>query len=185
MKNINDAFVFMKVGNHAGESFETILKRKNNEYKKTGMIFWGYGGVACHPINQVQTFARLYTNKSKNIYLIMNSISSNDTQSVLPAKEFSKDGVSWEPIPKGINVTGSKYAIVLDEIRPIEMTIDLNDYEVAVGPSRGKTASLYLKGRTDKACLIKKDSLDTETSDKIKKVDFAAKIIDPFAVLLR
>ncbi len=47
MKELPEKFLFMKVGNHAGEQWEQILTRKRKEYEATGMCFWGYGGNAC------------------------------------------------------------------------------------------------------------------------------------------
>ena len=35
------AFIFMKVGNHAGETFESILERKRREFDRAGKIFLG------------------------------------------------------------------------------------------------------------------------------------------------
>lgn len=183
---VTDAFIFMKVGDHAGEQFEQILKRKMKEYKKTGAIFWGYGGNACHPINQVRPFAKSSMTKNGSIYLLMQSVHSNADPDILPAKEFSIDGVNWEPIPKGINVTGSRYALVLDEIVPNDLTVNFEQYRVGIGPSREKIASDYLKGRTDKACLVYdpgNSSLHDESH--IKKIQYTAKLQEPFAVLLR
>ena len=54
----SESFVFMKVGQHAGEDFESIIKRKTEEIKNTGMSFWGYGGPMCHPTKQIQPFAK-------------------------------------------------------------------------------------------------------------------------------
>lgn len=34
------AFIFMQVGNHAGETFETIMERKRREFDRAGKIFW-------------------------------------------------------------------------------------------------------------------------------------------------
>ena len=49
-----DTIVFMKVGRHAGETFEEILERKQREYERAGRIFWGYGGGTMHPTQKVQ-----------------------------------------------------------------------------------------------------------------------------------
>jgi hypothetical protein len=181
---ITDAFIFMKVGDHAGESFNKILTRKRREYEKTGMTFWGYGGNACHPINQVRPFALSTVKKAGSIYLLMQSIHSNADPDILPAKEYSPDGINWEKIPKGIIVTGSKYALVLDEISPADLEIDMNQFKVGIGPSRDKKASDYLTGRTDKACLTHDLSSINEESPNIKKIDFIAKLKDPYAVVL-
>ena len=47
-ESVPDAFIFMKVGNHASENFDAILERKNRERERAGCIFWGYSG-ACLP----------------------------------------------------------------------------------------------------------------------------------------
>jgi hypothetical protein len=176
-KNFKDPFIFMKVGNHAGESFEDILARKRKEYDKTGMIFWGYGGVAC-ALQQVQ--------KKGSIYLLMNFVKSNADQDTLPAREYSRDGITWEEMPKDIVVTGSKYALVLDEITETDLEIDMEQFRVGIGPSRDKKAVDYLKGRTDKACLIPDNIFsDVHDSGKKRKIEYQAKLQDPYAVLLR
>ncbi len=183
-QQLTDAFIFMKVGNHAGETFEDILKRKKREYEKTGMTFWGYGGVACHPVKQVRPFAMSQFQRNGNIYLLMNTVKSNFNQPILPAKQYSIDGVNWQDIPKGINVTGSKYALVLDEIKPTDFEINLDEFRVGIGPSSDKIASDYLQGRTDKACLTI-DPYANPGANTIRKIDFAAKLQDPYAVILK
>jgi len=182
---IHDPFIFMKVGNHAGESFETILKRKRKEYDKTGKIFWGYGGTACHPVNQVRPFATLQTKKKDGIYLFMSFVSSSSDQGTLRAREYSVDGIDWQKIPNGIIVTGSKYALVLDEITETDLEIDMNQFIVGYGPSRDKKAVDYLKGRTDKACLIPDLYYKSNQEPIVKKIEYQAKLQDPYAVLLR
>lgn len=180
----NDHFIFMKIGNHAGETFDQIFRRKNQEFEKTGNIFWGYGGVACHPTKQVRPFVDMYLEKRDSIYLVMNPVNSASDQAVARAEEYSTDGIEWHKIPENINVLGSKYALILDEIKIQEFELNLNDYEVGIGPSRGKTASDYLKGRTDKACLIKKaEESEGEANSRIIK--YTAKLKEPYAVLLR
>jgi hypothetical protein len=182
----HESFIFMKVGNHAGETFDQILARKQKEFDKTGMTFWGYGGVACHPINQVRPFAYSQIKKNGSIYLLMHAVKSNHNQNPLPAKEYSADGITWEPIPEGIVVTGSKYALVLDEIHPSDLEVNMNQFNVGIGPSKDKLASEYLTGRTDKACLESFVGATSKTENPLmKKIDFTAQLQDPFAVLLR
>jgi len=175
----------MKVGNHAGEEWAAILDRKRKELVDTGKIFWGYGGTSCHPINQVQPFARLTLKEQGQIGLIMVPIISNAGVEDVFAREYSSDGIKWEPIPDGILVTGSRYALILDKIEPVDLEVNLAEFEVGVGPSRGKAADEYLKGRIDKACLKKRESGIAVIEAKIHKVSFTANLIDPFAVLLR
>ena len=186
-QQLPQAFVFMRVGNHAGEDFESILERKRREYEASGMIFWGYGGTTLHPIRHVQPFAKMRIAQEGSINIVMQAIDSKADPDVLPANEYSVDGVNWEPIPSGIEVTGSKYAIVLDEIIPGQLDLNLGDFEVGIGPSRGRNAAQYLRGRVDKGCFVSRDAKDTdpEVQPKIVPIGFQARLLDPFAVMLR
>jgi len=182
---VPDAFVFMKVGKHAGEDFDTILQRKNLEFERTGRIFWGYGGRTCHPTRHVQPFARVTAEASGNVFFLMELIDSHADPDIVPATEYSADGVHWMPIPDGIRVTGSRYALVLDEIKPGDLEICPAELEVAVGPSRGRPASDYLRGRVDKACLKMAQARKSPSNRETRRVDFCSHLLDPYAVLLR
>lgn len=175
--------LFMKVGLHAGESFEEILERKKREYETTGMTFWGYGGGTCHPTRYVQPFARLKIEQREKIYIVMQQIDSRHAPETVMAEQYSEDGINWENIPEGIEVRSSRYAVVLGEIRQEEIEVDLADYKVGVGPSTGKSAPSYIKGRVDKACLTKKAHIGGPP--EIHKISHVAEIIDPYAVFIK
>ena len=181
------AVIFMRVGNHAGETFDAILERKRREFEAAGKIFWGYGGTTLHPIKHVQPFAKLWVAQQGSIQIVMEQIDSKADPDVLPATEFSVDGLNWEPIPTGIEVTGSRYAIVLDEIKPGQLDMDLENFEVGIGPSRGKNAAQYVRGRVDKGCFVSKESKEPELTDtrRIVPIRFQARMLEPYAVMLR
>jgi len=179
-----EAFVFMKVGDHAGESFEQILERKRREIEIAGRSFWGYGGATCHPLQQVQPFVRTRLANGSRVGLLMEAIHSTADPDVHPATEFSADGINWEPIPDGIVVTGSRYALVLEDLSPGDLDFHMDQYEVAVGPSRGTAAADYLRGRVDKGCLVRREG-GTVTAGPVRKISFTATLADPFAVMLR
>ena len=185
-EQLPEAFIYMKVGNHAGESFETILARKNREGVQAGRIFWGYGGTVCHPLMQVQPFARLYAKRHGRIYLFMEPMDSQANPAIEPAREYSDDGVTWYPLPDGISVLGSKYALVLDTIQPRAVDIGIEQYVVGVGPSRGKNAAEYLQGRIDKGCFTRPSESWAPSALQLKRsVKFSAQLLEPYAVLLR
>jgi hypothetical protein len=186
MQHLPNKFIFMKVGNHAGETFEQILARKKAEHKKAGMIFWGYGGFTCHPLTHVQPFIRDYY-KSGPLYLLMQTIESKANPEVLPAAEYSVDGINWFPIPDGITVTGSRFALVLDEIQPGDLDFPLNRYRVAVGNSEGKRADQYLRGHVDKGCFVREEDHPRTKSaqDEIRKISYMATLKPPYAVFLK
>jgi hypothetical protein len=179
------AIVFMKVGTHAGESFEQIMERKNREFQDTGRIFWGYGGGTMHPIQRVQPFAQMKIEQGLGLTLVMQSIISRHPPTEAHAIEYSSDGIHWEPIPKGIRVQGSRYALVLDEIKPSDLSINLADYRVGIGPSAGKIASQYIQGRVDKGCLEHIQPGTSEVEPKIITVGPFARLQPPYAVVLR
>ena len=185
-ETLPEAFIFMKVGNHAGESFDAILERKNREWQQAGRVFWGYGGAVCHPLMQVQPFARLYEKKDGRIYLFMEPMDSKANPAIEPAREYSDDGVTWQPLPDGISVLGSKYALILDKIQPCEVEIGIEQYVVGIGNSRGKSAAEYLQGRVDKGCLTRASGLSSLSNPLFKRaVKFSAQLLEPYAVLLR
>lgn len=177
--------LFMKVGLHAGEKFEEILERKRREYQNAGMIFWGYGGNTCHPTNIVQPFARMKLEKGQNIYIVMEEIDSRHRPTRILASEYSIDGVRWQPIPAGIEVRDSRYAVILDQLQDGDLDIDLSAYDVAVGPSMGKAAGDYILGRVDKGCFTKGQGPTALRGPHMKKICHMAKIVDPYAVFLR
>lgn len=186
--DINDkseAFVFMKVGMHAGEDLDSIIGRKLEEIKQTGMSFWGYGGPTCHPTKQIQPFAKHIVEKRGSIYLCMETIHSLADPDIVPAIMYSVDGVNYTPIPDGIKVTGSRYAIVLDEIVPESFEIPIEAYDVAYGRSKGRPASSYIRGHVDKACLEVNPSRLTEVSDKKRCISYVARMKEPYAVFVK
>lgn len=181
----SSSMIFMKVGRHDGEAFEDIIRRKREEYDKTGMIFWGYGGGTMHPISKVQPFCKMHIDHGEDIRLIMCEIQSDHPYTAAYATEFSRDGELWEPIPKGIRVTGSRYALVLDEIMEGDLSVDLSHYRVGIGPSAGKVASDYIAGRVDKGLLERSGIPNEEIPSKVIESRFQARLKEPFAVLLR
>ena len=180
-----ERFLFMKVGNHAGETWEDILTRKRRELEKAGMIFWGYGGSACHPVSQVQPFAKLAIKEQGGIKLVMQPIKSNWDQDIAEATEYSVDGREWKKMPNGIHVTGSSYALVLDSIEETDLDLPFHELEVGIGPSLGKPAEDYLLGRTDKGCLTRSVRPRIPTEKTVRKAGIVANLKEPFGVLLR
>lgn len=181
----DEPFVFMKVGRHAGEDLDEILTRKKEELNRAGVIFWGYGGGTMHPIDKVQPFVRSRIEHGGQIKLLMQSIVSRHPDTEAVAKEFSRDGVNWEPIPEGVVVRGSRYALVIGEIEGGDLDVDFDAYQVGAGPSAGKPAAGYIRGRVDKGCLDPRTIAQSDEGGHPIHIDYAAQLVDPYAVLLR
>lgn len=179
--------LFMKVGTHAQESLADIIKRKTKEIEDAGFALWGYGGNTCHPRTMVQPFAEAHARNNEPIYLCMEEMNSKHFAEPLRAKQSSSDGIRWEDIPEQINVLGSRFALVLGELRQEEHQLDLNETSVAVGPNKGRNGSRYIQGHADKACLDVTGGTGAATSDgpRLIKVSLVAKVVPPYAVFLR
>jgi hypothetical protein len=180
--------LFMKVGTHAGESLADIIARKSREIEETGYAMWGYGGNTCHPRTMVQPFAASYESRNSPIYLCMHEMDSRHFAESLRATEFSVDGTKWESIPKSINVTGSRFALVLEDLKQEELSLPLAKAQVALGLCKGRPASRYIQGQVDKACL---DLLDAPlpgleaAEQRDIEINLVAKLKSPYAVFVR
>lgn len=175
--------IFMKYGVHASESIESIIKRKMEEIEKCQKMFWGYGGVLCHPLNQVQPFLEENVLRKEKTYLLLSKTPSELNNVPQIAKMYSCDKINWEPIPNEIKVLGSKFAIVCSSIEQCDFNLDLSSYIVPVGNSRGRKLSQYIQGRVDKACgRYNKDVSGVEP--RIVNITLCAEIVYPFSVFL-
>src|SRR5439155_2717458 len=85
--------------------------------------------------------------------LCMHEMNSRHFAEQLRANEFSVDGMKWEPIPDTINVRGSRFALVLEDLKQEELMLPLAKAQVAIGLSKGRPAGRYIQGQVDKACL--------------------------------
>jgi hypothetical protein len=178
--------LYMKVGSHASEPLDKILERKIKEIEDEGVAFWGYGGGTCHPTTMVQPFARAIQEQGGPIYLCMQPMESKHFAPSVRAEEFSIDGINWKPIPAGINVKGSRYALVIKDLHSEKLELLLTQTRVALGNSAGAIGSKYISGRVDKACLEIVDSLpDPQSGQKSVNIDLVAQIVEPYAVFVR
>ena len=187
--SIPKAFIFMKVGDYGSECLDGILDRKNCELKGSEkMIFWGYGGTVLNPETQVQPFVKRWIKKQKYIEVLMSRTKSNPHQSDYLYTEHrkekysedkEKDKKNWRTVPLEIT-TDSKYALVLDKIKPCHFHLDLQDFKVGFGRSKGTNAAEYIKGHVDKGCLVKTKSRKWGQTC----ITYRARLIDPYAVFL-
>lgn len=185
--------LYMKVGTHARETLDDIIKRKTREIEKEGVAFWGYGGNTCHPQNMVQPFAKDYNERGQTVYLCMHPMNSKHFAHPVRADEFSIDGIKWKVIPENISVLGSRYALVIKNLRKDDFDLPLSRTQVALGNCTGSPGSSYIKGRVDKACLqITGDAIETGTegsgemdADEARHIGLVAELAEPYAVYLR
>jgi hypothetical protein len=178
--------IFMKVGTHAKQGLEEIIARKAKEIVDTGYGMWGYGGNTCHPRTMVQPFAEDFAKRGGPVYLCMEEMDSNHFAEPLRASRYSIDGVAWRDVPSTINVLGSRFALVIDELRRERFTLPLHETRVAVGISQGRNGSRYVQGRADKACLevIPASERPNDVEERDIEIHLVARLRPPYAVFL-
>jgi len=177
--------LYMKVGSHAQETLEDIIKRKTQEIEDAGYAFRGYGGSTCHPRTMVQPFAHEYERRGNAIYLCMEPMVSSHFAEPIRADEFSVDGFVWETIPPAIRALGSRYAVVIKNLREEEFDLPLSRTKVALGNSMGAPGSAYIKGRVDKACLEIVEDAPVGSDLRCVHIGLVAELQKPYAVFLR
>jgi hypothetical protein len=179
--------LFMKVGTHAQETLEDIIARKSKEIDDAGFAMWGYGGNTCHPRTMVQPFAETFKQRGKPIFLCMHEMNSKHFAEPLRANEFSADGIEWKKIPDSIRVLGSRFALVIKDLKKEEHLLPLNQTRVAVGTNQGRLGSRYLLGQVDKACLevTERPEQTNESEKKDVSINLVAELAAPYAVFLR
>lgn len=178
------AVLYMKVGTHAQESLEDIIRRKQQEIDEAGVSMWGYGGNTCHPTSMVQPFARTRSASGQPIVLAMQPMNSKHFADPVRAEEFSEDGQIWQQIPEAINVLGSRFALCIKTLEAVDERLNLSDTRVALGNSQGKIGVNYVRGRVDKACLEVVGGPPAD-EDRSVKIGLIAALVEPYAVFLR
>ena len=179
--------LFMKVGTHAREDLTQIIARKSQEIERNGFAMWGYGGNTCHPGTMVQPFARSFAQQGEPIYLCMEEMDSKHWAEPQCAAEFSVDGVQWQAVPESIDVKGSRYALVIDQLEAQAFKLPLDKTRVPIGPSTGRLGSRYIRGQVDKACLEILDQSELVNEEEVREVSIhlTAVLRQPYAVFLR
>jgi hypothetical protein len=179
-----DPVLFMKVGTHAREDLSKIIERKQQEIAAAGYAMWGYGGSTCYP-NMVRPFAEASAASGRVVRLCMEEMNSKHSAEQIRAAQYSVDDSTWHDIPRAINVMGSRFALCINQLEQLdfEEELPLDATEVAIGRSKGRIGSDYIRGRVDKACL--KVIGEASDPEKIKKISLVADVIEPYAVFLR
>lgn len=177
--------LFMKIGTHANEDLADIIARKSEEIRQTGYGMWGYGGNTCHPTSMVQPFAQKFAGNGP-IHLCMQEMNSNHFAEGIAA-EYSADGLNWQAIPDTIEVRGSKYALMIEDLHEQKLVLPLDQTRVPVGPSMGRLGSRYVQGRVDKACLevLAAPELVNDSAPRDVGINLVATLKAPYAVFLR
>ncbi len=182
MDNHYKHIIFMKAGPYCGFSLETIIDIKEREEQAVGKFFWGYSGVFCHP-KRVVPFVEMALQNGSRPTLLFAITPSKFSSSIGQAKELSINGKEWTSLPKQVLLVGNKYAVVGQNLRRVNLELDLSEYEAMLGQELGKPLDEYIKYRVDKACAVHVG--DKNRSPKTALISFASELVEPFCVYVR
>ncbi|KIU26006.1 hypothetical protein SR41_16640 [Sphingomonas melonis] len=179
--------LYMKVGMHAREDLDAIVERKLKEIERAGRATWGYGGSTCHPRTMVQPYAKALQAAGRPIHLVMEPMKSRHDHAPVRASSWSTDNENWEAIPEGIDALGSKFALVIGDLRAESFELPLERTQVPIGPSEGRPGSLYIGHQCDKALLTVTSEAYRANADAktLRRIEFVAELVEPYAVFLR
>jgi hypothetical protein len=175
------------MGDHAGESADTIFNRKKADIEKIGETFWLIRSPKAKP-EQVQGVC-----KTTQAYAIFvepaTKGGARPTIEEDPAKECSNDRVLWNPLPNGLSpVTGkldsSATALVFDQMATgVSGTLDLWDYGELSNINRPLRFSLGCST----VCAVRKDtkSHPEKMKSRYRGIVAIARLAIPYCVWVR
>ena len=182
MQNRHSHIIFMKAGPYCGFDLDEIIEIKQNEEKACGKFFWGYGGVFCHP-KRVLPFIQLALSQGTQPVLLFTITASKFSSSIGQAKEYSADKKMWQPLPKEVLLVGNEYALVGNNLRGINLTLDLSEYRSMLGEKRGKSLDEYIRYRIDKSCAVYDPNL-SRTPREVT-ISYISELVPPYCVFVR
>ena len=175
------------MGAHAGEHADTIFRRKTADIESVGKTFWLMRSSKARP-PQVQDLCR--TIPSYTIFIepaTKGGAQPTTTEDI--SKEYSGDGESWYPLPKGIGpVTGKldagAFALVFDMMTTaVEGTLDLWGY----GDFFDMQSPLKFMLGSSTVCAVRKDMITHpgRMKSRYRGIVAVARLAQPYCVWLR
>jgi hypothetical protein len=177
------------MGPHAGESEREIFNRKTEDISRTGKTFWLNRSYRAKPI-MVQRLCEEAQREKSDCFCIFIEGGAVPIASDESAKQYSKDGLTWYDLPKGLTpVTGKidsgAHAPVFDRLERMNnlIYVDLWNY----GEFFDQKLPLKTRQGASTICAIKKDMSAHEEKmiARWRRIVAAGKLCEPFCVYLR
>ena len=118
-------------GEHAGETFKEIIKRKMKDIENTGYTFWVLN-LKTGP-NTVQSFNDCVNKEQVALNCLLYKGDTKNTKYGGIHKEYSSDKKNWQKIDERLSpITGKKrntsHALVFDKLKPVKKKLNLENY---------------------------------------------------------
>lgn len=179
------SIIFMKVGPHSGYNLNEIFAIKKREEKLCGKFFWGYAGTLCHP-SKVNAFVRQSLNDYGGVpMLVMTTTPSKYFSRLGMINEYSTDGNSYHPLPRGVLLTGCTFSVIGKKLEQVDFTIDLNKYDIVNTKNAGRPLGEYIRYHVNKGCAVLSPSHVEFIEPRNVRVSCIAQLVPPYCVFLR
>ena len=171
-------------GEHAGETFKEIIKRKMKDIENTGYTFWVLN-LKTGP-NTVQSFNDYVNKEQVALNCLLYKGNTKNTKYGGIHKEYSSDKKNWQKIDERLSpITGKKkntsHALVFDKLKPVKKKLNLENYvnyETKKPIQNSNFCSTF--------CAIKKyDNKEPKEQNKLREIFAIGRIHKPSSVWLR
>jgi len=183
---INDSKIIASiVGTHAGETFNDIFNRKNNDITKNGKTIWLVLSSQVSP-GIIQKF--IGNEKEIYCYFLFSDYTS-DTKTKNYANSYSNDYENWKLIKDNfgdIKVSGKlsyqTSGLVFDKIEILtDSVLDLWQYKDFLD---GFRSSIIFQGGST-FCAEKRENIKDTMKSRYRKVMGRARFVEPYCVFLK
>ena len=174
--------IFMKVGPYCGYELEEIIAIKQREDTLCGKLYWGYGGVFCHPKRVIQ-FVEFALGHEASPVVLFTVTPSKFSSPIGRITEFSSDRKNWQRLPEEVTLVGNEYALVATNLRRVGFSLDLGEYRAMLGDKPGKSLDQYIVYRIDKSCAMF-DPYSKRNRREVK-ITLLADLIPPYCVYVK
>ncbi len=180
-------FVITVVGSHAGEDLATIFSRKQKELIDRGKTYWLLKSFKAKT-QQIQEFCRKAVQANGDIYvLFIDSSSKHGARPTVhndPVQHISSNGIVWEQLPRGVNITGKidsqSSVIVLDKLELMNPDTDIDLWDFSEFET-DKPVKLQLGAST--ICCVRKVSKGMKS--RYRKTIAWGRLVYPYSVLVK
>jgi len=178
------------IGPHAGETENTIFKRKIEDINYVGKTFWLIKSHQSKP-DIIQRFCRVGLSDKFMIYCFFIEPSSiggaNPTKTDMSAKSFSTDGETWQKFPERLGpITGKidkgAYALVFDDLKMVTDTIDLWSYVNFFKPNEPLK---IMQGGSTLCALKQENDFKNKIKSRYRKIVAVGRLALPYCVWLK
>jgi hypothetical protein len=107
-----------------------VIGNRPRPLREFDQIFIKADDIVQQAIRSVRPSVSAHAEAGRTVNLVMQKMTSRQFAEPDLAEEYSEDGVNWRPVPRGVEVRGSRYAMVLGTLKDEDVFLNLNALQV-------------------------------------------------------